>query len=260
MQIETAKLLLSTFRPSGADADAPSFQEALALVKRDADLAAWFARERNQDLAFARLLTSQIQIPTNLKSQIIEGVLQVKSPTNEEPSLINFEDIPVPKDLRSKILTNFETQQVLHQKVIPLHNRWHKNWQHLTAIAAILIIALTLAISTSLNQKRNSRQPIANANQNKVSQPVEQDQFFLAAVRALENSQSYLYMEVTDHSAYQEWLQKFGYAQLPEDTKDSLYNSQPLGVYMVELNGSLTAIFKAKQYNGKTVYLLALIF
>jgi hypothetical protein len=39
---DNAKLLLSAYRPNGADAQDPVFKEALELTQRDPELARWF--------------------------------------------------------------------------------------------------------------------------------------------------------------------------------------------------------------------------
>ena len=56
MNNETAKEILSAYRPNGQDATDPSFREALEQAERDPELRAWFERERQRDQAIASLI------------------------------------------------------------------------------------------------------------------------------------------------------------------------------------------------------------
>ncbi len=66
-----AKLLLSVYRPNGADAEDPAFKEALAQVRLDPTLGSWFREQRAFDeLIFAKLRS--IEVPANLPTAILE--------------------------------------------------------------------------------------------------------------------------------------------------------------------------------------------
>lgn len=65
-----AKEILKLYRPGTADAEDPSFAEALALCERNAELKDWFARHCAVYSAL-RAKFKQIPIPEGLKEQII---------------------------------------------------------------------------------------------------------------------------------------------------------------------------------------------
>ena len=69
MNRERAKFILQSFRPDGADAKEPAFQEALELATEDRELGEWLAAERAQDAAFAAIL-SAVEIPEDLRDAI----------------------------------------------------------------------------------------------------------------------------------------------------------------------------------------------
>jgi hypothetical protein len=73
MTREQAKECLSGFRAHGADADDPAFREALELVKKDSELAIWFARQREFDTVLAEKFSS-IQPPEGLEKSILESL------------------------------------------------------------------------------------------------------------------------------------------------------------------------------------------
>ena len=70
MTREEAKLFLQAYRPGGQDAEDPHFAEALALAKRDPELAAWFARQQKFDALFSDGLR-QVRAPAQLKAEIL---------------------------------------------------------------------------------------------------------------------------------------------------------------------------------------------
>ena len=99
MDLEEAKYLLQSYRPSGKDADDPHFSEALALTQSNPELQGWFARQQG----ISRAIESK------------------------------FKEIPVPKDLRNRILTG----------QIERENPRQWTFGHTLAAAAIVLILLT---------------------------------------------------------------------------------------------------------------------
>jgi hypothetical protein len=76
---QDAKLVLSAYRPNGADARDPFFEEALEQAKRDPELREWFVKERAFDaLIVAKIRT--IKPPAGLNSQILAGLQAVRGP------------------------------------------------------------------------------------------------------------------------------------------------------------------------------------
>jgi hypothetical protein len=70
MNREEAQSVLRAYRPSDKDADDPQFQEALALVRSDADLARWYADEQALDAAIAEKIQN-FPPPPHLTTQLL---------------------------------------------------------------------------------------------------------------------------------------------------------------------------------------------
>lgn len=77
MKTQEAKFILQAYRPGGEDANDPQFAEALEQVKRDPELAAWFAEQVAFDAAAARAL-KQVQVPSQLRENILVGQRVIK--------------------------------------------------------------------------------------------------------------------------------------------------------------------------------------
>ncbi len=79
MNCDEAKLILQAYRPGGQDADDPQFAEALALAKRDPELATWFARQQKFDALVSREIKS-LPVPPDLKDKLLahENLLRQK--------------------------------------------------------------------------------------------------------------------------------------------------------------------------------------
>jgi len=72
MTNQDAKLVLSAYRPNGADARDPFFEQALQQAKLDPELMEWFQKQR----AFDRVIVAKlrtIEPPAGLNSQILQG-------------------------------------------------------------------------------------------------------------------------------------------------------------------------------------------
>ena len=69
---DQAKLLLSAYRPGGADATDPAFAEALVQAQRDPQLRAWLEESQRFDEAIAGRLRS-VAVPENLRATILAG-------------------------------------------------------------------------------------------------------------------------------------------------------------------------------------------
>jgi hypothetical protein len=74
-----AKFLLSAYRPNGADARDPVFEEALQRAQYDPELASWFRDERNFDRVISSKLRS-IAPPSNLEAAILAGLRSTSIP------------------------------------------------------------------------------------------------------------------------------------------------------------------------------------
>jgi hypothetical protein len=72
MDKQEARLVLQACRPNGEDAALPVFAEALALVERDPELAAWWQAQQAFDRKFAAKL-QEIPLPPDLRATILAG-------------------------------------------------------------------------------------------------------------------------------------------------------------------------------------------
>ena len=73
MTKEEAKKILAVYRPGGEDRLEPDFAEALQETQRNAELARWFAGERDFDHAVAAHLKS-VPAPFGLKTRILANI------------------------------------------------------------------------------------------------------------------------------------------------------------------------------------------
>ena len=79
MDKDEAKYLLQSYRPSGKDADDPHFAEALTLTHADPELQGWFARQKGISQALTDKL-NQIPVPKDLKAKILTGKIDQENP------------------------------------------------------------------------------------------------------------------------------------------------------------------------------------
>jgi hypothetical protein len=79
MTNESAKFLLSAYRPNGADAGDPVFKEALEQAQRDPQLASWFRQQRDFDEIISAKLRS-IEPPAGLEAAILAGLRTTSIP------------------------------------------------------------------------------------------------------------------------------------------------------------------------------------
>src|ERR1043166_4810552 len=73
MTKEEAKKILAAYRPGDQDQLESDFAEALAETQRDAELARWFAEEREFDRTVAAHLKS-VPVPFGLKTRILANM------------------------------------------------------------------------------------------------------------------------------------------------------------------------------------------
>lgn len=73
MNIEEAKFILQSYRPSDEDRNDPVFSDALALLETDSELQAWHAAEVEFDRMFQEKVQA-IQPPAHLKASILAGM------------------------------------------------------------------------------------------------------------------------------------------------------------------------------------------
>ncbi len=71
MNNQEAKLILQAYRLGGQDAADPLFQEALEQLKRDPDLAKWFADERVIETRVQARIRDAVKPPAHLKAHLM---------------------------------------------------------------------------------------------------------------------------------------------------------------------------------------------
>ena len=84
MDNQTAREILSAYRPGGEDATDPLFREALAQCERDPEMRIWFAEQRNFDERVTSALQN-IHAPESGKHSILalSHIEQVAEPKNQ---------------------------------------------------------------------------------------------------------------------------------------------------------------------------------
>jgi anti-sigma factor RsiW len=75
MNHQEARLILQSYRPGGQDAADPQFAGALARLKSDPELAAWFADQQKFD-AFAGRNLKSAAVPPDLKAKILADAVR----------------------------------------------------------------------------------------------------------------------------------------------------------------------------------------
>jgi hypothetical protein len=87
MNTQQAKEILSLYRPGTADAQDPSFAEALQLCEQDAQLKHWF-EEHCAVYLVLRAKLKQIQVPEGLKEQILSERKIRNAPPWRRPAVL----------------------------------------------------------------------------------------------------------------------------------------------------------------------------
>ena len=220
----------------------------------------------------------EIKVPANLRSELqdlintqgephldldipvpstLRGDLQTIIDAQAEPHL-DLQEIPVPKDLRSNILDSLAEKENPTKGTEPPTNiiRFQDYWNPLTAVAAVFIVCCLVLL-----QPDQENTPVVASNDNLIEPLTTElntaDPFFFTAISAIEDTPNQTFIEVTNQAAYDSWIQRFGYNQLPTEVQSNLDQSTPMGVYLVELDGEITAVFKHKSYDGQSIYLMA---
>src|SRR5258708_12688216 len=71
MNSQEAKLILQAYRLGGQDAADPMFQEAFDQLKRDPELANWFAHERVIEMRVQTKIRDALKPPAHLKAHLL---------------------------------------------------------------------------------------------------------------------------------------------------------------------------------------------
>lgn len=142
MDRERARFILQSFRPDGADAREPAFQEALELATEDRELGEWLAAERAQDAAFAAML-SDVQIPEDLREAIFDvlsghGAAEADFDSDFVGALASLR---VPARLREEILGAMEVES----KIIEIPRR-HSIARTLTWVSSSVALLAMMAV------------------------------------------------------------------------------------------------------------------
>jgi len=115
MDKEQARLVLSSFRPDGADAGDPDFAGALHLAAEDRELGEWLAAERARDAEFSAAL-GRVAIPEDLRHAILSGFAiergEMPQPHDDldRSFMAALAAVTPPAGLREKLLAEIEMQ------------------------------------------------------------------------------------------------------------------------------------------------------
>jgi hypothetical protein len=146
MDRETARFILRSFRPDGADAADPDFAAALAVAAADRELGEWLAHERAADAAFSEAL-GRIGLPEGLHSEILTALEVARGGEMEADEMDGLwigalASVEVPAGLRGEVLSAMESSSA----VVPKGRFWRR-WG--VPMAAAAGIALALVINRS---------------------------------------------------------------------------------------------------------------
>ncbi len=160
MDKETARFILRSFRPDGADSGDPDFAEALKLAMENRELGEWLAHERAFDAAFAQALGS-VDLPENLREDILAGLAVERGdfPQAEDSTdaawIGALASIQAPVGLRDEVLA------AMHRSVgNPRASRVSRFRRFAMPVAAAAGIALALLVT---RQERHGN-PVAQIN------------------------------------------------------------------------------------------------
>jgi hypothetical protein len=109
MDNETARFILRSFRPDGADANDPDFAEALKLAVENRELGEWLASERAFDAGFSDSLNS-VSLPADLREDILSylaaerGDFPQVDGLNDAAWVGALASIKAPDSLRNEVL------------------------------------------------------------------------------------------------------------------------------------------------------------
>jgi len=220
MDRERAKFILQSFRPDGADAKEPAFQEALELATEDRELGEWLAAERAQDAAFAAML-SDVEIPEDLR----EAIFDVLNGHGEDPRDFdaNFvgalASLRVPPRLREEILSAMEVEmkivEIPRRHPVARTIKWVSSCVALFAMMAVVFVFFFGAGGNA----------IAGSTPREVE---------YATIRMLESPFFTLDLENDRPTALYEWL-KSQDLPTPEVVPEGLKNLKGVGCRFLEI-------------------------
>jgi len=146
IQIKTAKWILSSYRPDGADIDDSAFAEALKLAAEDRELGEWLSSSRAWDAEFVKAIES-IEIPESLREEI-ELVMTMDASENlhgEIDGLFSgaLSSIQAPAGLRDEILAAMQLETNVSETSQPKNIAIWK-WMPYAAAAVLLLTAVLI--------------------------------------------------------------------------------------------------------------------
>lgn len=203
-----AKLILSSFRPNGADADQHDFAEALQLALREPRLGEWLASERAFDACFAEAL-SAVPLPGALREDILQclagdpGGLPRVVDALDSALVGRIAAIHPPDGLRERVLAAMEstTGTALPNPKLPTRRRSTRT-RFAVPLAAAAGIALAWILTATPKQA-----PAVNANT-----PLPVDVVQAGFIRTFESPLFSFDEQRDDHTVLIEYLES---RQLP---------------------------------------------
>ena len=220
MDRERAKFILQSFRPDGADAKEPAFQEALELATEDRELGEWLAGERAQDAAFAAIL-SKVEIPDDLREAIfnvLDGHGDAEADFDSD-FMGALASLRAPARLREEILGAMEVES----KIIEIPKR-HPIARTVTWVASSVAMLAMMAVVFIFFFG-------AGGNAIAGSTPREVEK---STIRMLESPFFALDLENDRPAALYEWLTSKG-LPAPESVPEGLKNLKGVGCRFLEI-------------------------
>lgn len=142
MEVEHAKIILSSFRSNGKDASDADFEEALALAAEDRLLGEWLATERAKDAIFSDALQS-LATPAGLRDEILaagnDNVQLEVDPELDYLFTSGLAEVKPPEGLRDQILVAMDQDQKVVKGVF-------SNWRFLSSAAAAVVALLAVLV------------------------------------------------------------------------------------------------------------------
>lgn len=254
MKIEEAKLILSSFRPDGMDAQDQEFTEALQLAVVNRELGEWLSDERAFDAQFVDALNA-IEISPTLRQEIMESITgEVVMAEDPELDQMLYEVLAVPQPpigLKEQILTAMEREVEVAKVTVPFYKRL---WVPALVACLLAICSMVLLLKNNLSngvivvdnviEDKNFDSPLLNAKeiQKRIGVQLASNELKLVS---------------NNYNDSMSWLRN---KKLPTfEMPDSLRDMECVGCSSVNIgDGKEGSIVSFKSSNGKIVNVLVI--
>ncbi len=158
MDNETARFILRSFRPDGADANDPDFAAALKLAVENRELGEWLASERAFDAGFSDALNS-VTLPADLREDILSCLAAERGDFHRVDALddrdwvLALASIKAPDSLRNEVIMAMKRTAQEAPRKFSIFRRW------LIPLAAAAGITLAFFIMDPMRPKEVANAP-----------------------------------------------------------------------------------------------------